>query len=184
METGLTLLSQASMPPSYWSYAFSAAVYLIAHPYSQPHFALRQALPANTKLPQAPIFWMCLLPMAASVCKQQTRDAINWVHVSWLLSHTEYISMSWSQPWPNIHISPCSIQWRKVSILSSPIRSRSTRNTTIFILSIFYPYQPDGSLSSTRTSFIGASPGQRFSPPANTRRPILFVFTDEWYCDI
>lgn len=29
VETGLTLLSQASMPPSYWSYAFSAAVYLI-----------------------------------------------------------------------------------------------------------------------------------------------------------
>lgn len=29
VETGLTLLHQASLPPSYWSYAFSAAVYLI-----------------------------------------------------------------------------------------------------------------------------------------------------------
>ena len=31
VETGLTLLSQATLPPSYWSYAFQAAVYLINH---------------------------------------------------------------------------------------------------------------------------------------------------------
>lgn len=67
VETGMTLLSHASVPTKYWPFAFAVAVYLINRlptPLLSMKVAIPKAVWRTTKLSETKDVWMFLLSMA------------------------------------------------------------------------------------------------------------------------
>lgn len=97
VETGLTLLSQASLPSTYWTYAFTAAVYLINRMTTpivnnqSPYFVLFGTQPNYMKLR---VFgcacYPWLRPYAAH--KLDRRSAL-CVFLGYSLSHSAYLCL-------------------------------------------------------------------------------------------
>lgn len=80
VETGITLLSHASMPSQYWSFAFQMAVYLINRlstltlKFSSPFEILHKTSPNYAKLR---IFGCLCFPVASPLLFQQIRTSVS-----------------------------------------------------------------------------------------------------------
>lgn len=93
VEMGLTLLHEASLPTTYWTYAFPTAFYLINR---LPSPILQQQSLYTKLFRKEPNYMklLCLLPLVASLCQTQAWSAVLTMHIPRIFAHTERISMS------------------------------------------------------------------------------------------
>ena len=76
VETGLALLSNASIPLNYWTYAFAVAVYLINHMPTTTQSSPYENIFFSPKLFKTQNIWMFILSLVATVCHKQIRAKI------------------------------------------------------------------------------------------------------------
>lgn len=110
VEMGLTLLSHANLPVSFWPLAFTTAVYLI------------NRLPTPTLNNNSPyfVFLTCLLiiinygllvvyaTLVTSLHKTQTITQIHPIHICWLFFFSKCIPLFGSSHSQNLHLSICT----------------------------------------------------------------------------
>jgi IS30 family transposase len=92
VETGLTLLHDASLPLSYWPHAFSTAAYLINR---QPTPLLQNKIPFETLFRQPPL--------------KLKKIRCHCVFVPWILYNSECLQVSRFIHQQTLSLSPCSI---------------------------------------------------------------------------
>lgn len=114
VKTGLTLLTQASMPASYWTYAFSTAVYLINRLSSS---VLTTSSSTNHQIIWSFEFLGVLAIHGCGLTRTTNSKTFDAVCLHWIFTHTECISMSWSDNISHLYLTTCPVRRRELPFL-------------------------------------------------------------------
>ena len=112
VETGLTLLSTASIPKEYWTYAFSAAVYLINRlptpilDMRSPYYTLFGTAPNYDKIR---VFGCLCFPWLRPYTAHKLEDKSIRCVFSWIFADAKCVLLSRRCYRPYIHIETCHI---------------------------------------------------------------------------
>lgn len=131
VETGLSLHNHAGVPHIYWPYALATATYLIncmptpTISLDSPFHKLFNQPPNYTKLRTfGCLCFPWLWPYSAH--KLDARS-VACVFLGYSLTHSAYLCLEPANR-PNLHFSPCSIQWNNFSDFRHQRVMDSTRN--------------------------------------------------------
>lgn len=108
VETGLNLLHQASLPPTYWTYSFVAAVYLINRLPSSTTAPLTKSFSANHQTTWNSDY-LAAYALAAIIHSKQAWQPFLTLHLPWLLPYAKRVFVSPSPDWQNIYLASCPV---------------------------------------------------------------------------